>query len=112
MKAQKAIEFVLKGCKCKTGCITRKCKCRKNHGKCGPGCQCTGCTNVHADAPPTTDETTEALHCMEVEENIEEETSELHEMVETSDEENEIEDEDDVNDLIRAVFGDSDDDDV
>ena len=28
------------GCKCKSGCRTKRCGCRKNGQQCGPGCQC------------------------------------------------------------------------
>ena len=45
-RAKQRVEAVLGGCKCKTGCGTRRCGCRKNGRFCGPGCQCIGCTNV------------------------------------------------------------------
>jgi len=40
------IEFLLKGCTCKSGCNTMKCGCRKKQRKCGPGCLCQNCMNT------------------------------------------------------------------
>lgn len=34
-----------KGCTCKTGCGTKRCRCRKESRTCGAGCECRGCTN-------------------------------------------------------------------
>lgn len=38
---------LLHGCKCKTGCKTKRCKCNKGNKKCGAGCECTNCANPH-----------------------------------------------------------------
>ena len=43
---QKTMDFLGKGCACKTGCKTKRCSSQKNGGKCGAGCDCRGCTNV------------------------------------------------------------------
>ena len=51
-KAQARLDFVLKGCKCKGGCKSRRCRCRKDQRACGPGCQCINCGNLHASNPP------------------------------------------------------------
>ena len=96
-KANRRLEYVLKGCKCKTGCTTLRCKCRKNHSKCGPGCQCTGCANTYHQEQKDDD-----LHHMELEEM----NDDKKEMVETSDEED-IEDDDEVNEILSHVFCDS-----
>ena len=32
------VEFLTHGCSCKTGCMTRRCKCVKAVQQCGPGC--------------------------------------------------------------------------
>ena len=40
------VAFIKKGCGCRTGCLTARCKCKKAAHHCGPGCKCTGCTNV------------------------------------------------------------------
>ena len=44
-KAKAQMEFVLGGCKCKTGCGTLRCGCKKQDRHCGPGCHCINCTN-------------------------------------------------------------------
>ena len=44
-KAKMSLDFVLKGCKCKTGCKTRICSCRKKERQCGPSCYCQFCNN-------------------------------------------------------------------
>ena len=44
------VALVRKGCGCKTGCLTARCKCRKSKHECGPGCKCIGCTNLPAEA--------------------------------------------------------------
>ena len=35
-----------KGCKCKNGCKTKKCGCKKQELQCGPGCRCLNCENL------------------------------------------------------------------
>ena len=45
-KAKERIQFVLKECKCKTGCTSKRCKCKKSECMCGPGCQCLNCLNT------------------------------------------------------------------
>ena len=37
---------LLKGCKCKTGCTTSRCGCRKKGKQCSEGCECTNCSNT------------------------------------------------------------------
>ena len=44
-KAKSSLDFILCGCKCKTGCKTRICSCRKKERQCGPSCYCQFCTN-------------------------------------------------------------------
>lgn len=46
-QAKQRVEFILSG---KTGCGTKRCKCKKEGRMCGPGCQCINCTN----SPSTT----------------------------------------------------------
>ena len=43
---QATLDFLSKGCSCKTGCTSRRCGCRKMDKTCGAGCECRGCTNV------------------------------------------------------------------
>lgn len=35
-----------KGCKCKSGCRTKRCGCIKQGLQCGPGCRCLNCENL------------------------------------------------------------------
>ena len=37
---------LVNGCKCKTGCSSSRCGCRKKSVFCGPGCYCSNCKNV------------------------------------------------------------------
>ena len=40
------VALIQKGCGCKTGCTTARCKCRRRSTNCGPGCKCQGCQNL------------------------------------------------------------------
>ena len=40
------VSNLLKGCKCKTGCRTNRCGCRKNGEKCSVGCECSNSNNL------------------------------------------------------------------
>jgi hypothetical protein len=51
-KIRKRAEILLKGCKCKTGCSTGRCRCRKDNSLCTEGCDCLNCEN---DSPHTTE---------------------------------------------------------
>ncbi len=44
------VALIRKGCNCKTGCSTARCKCKKSNFQCGPGCKCLGCTNLPIEA--------------------------------------------------------------
>ena len=44
------VDWILKGCKCGTGCATKRCKCTKGNRSCGPSCQCTNCQNPYNTA--------------------------------------------------------------
>ena len=46
------VAFIKKGCGCKTGCVTNRCKCKKNHNHYGPGCACQSCSNLPAQTAP------------------------------------------------------------
>ena len=46
-KAKASLDFVLTGCKCKTGCTTWICSCRKKERECGPSCSCQFCKNMN-----------------------------------------------------------------
>ena len=49
---QNRIDYVLSGCKCKTGCTSRRCKCIKSSHLCGPRCCCVSCQNAHKVSQP------------------------------------------------------------
>ena len=77
---QATLDFLDKGCTCKTGCKTKRCGCRKNKRSCGAGCECRDCANMLL--------TTDALNKEENEEKDEEEELESSdEELESSDEE-------------------------
>ena len=40
------LEFLSRGCICKTGCVNKRCSCRRKERSCGAGCECRGCKNV------------------------------------------------------------------
>ena len=61
------VEGLLKGCRCKTGCQTRQCRCKAKEKGCGEGCNCTNCTNTHLPTPNVTG----SMEEMSVEEIIE-----------------------------------------
>ena len=44
-KPKASLDFFLAGCKCKTGCTTRICSCKKKDRSCGPSCSCHFCRN-------------------------------------------------------------------
>jgi len=48
-KVRTAVAFIKKGCGCKTGCLTSRCKCKKGGNHCGPGCKCLRCCNLPAN---------------------------------------------------------------
>jgi len=47
------VALIQKGCGCKTGCQTNRCKCKKSNHACGPGCKCQSCTNLPQTPPPS-----------------------------------------------------------
>jgi hypothetical protein len=55
-KIQATINFLSKGCSCKTGCKTKRCSCQKNERECGAGCECRGCTNIQLSVPSQPEE--------------------------------------------------------
>lgn len=104
-KAKERIDYVLNGCKCKTGCGTNRCKCRKGGKKCGPGCQCMSCANLGAEGVRD-----EEVHEMEIEgqEDIDEEEAYITDEDETS-YSAEYEDEE-LDNIMTMVFGEEEDD--
>jgi len=47
------VALIQKGCGCKTGCQTNRCKCKKSNRACGPGCKYQSCTNLPQTSPPS-----------------------------------------------------------
>lgn len=62
---QNRVSLLLKGCKCVTGCTTRRCSCKKNER--AAGCQCRNCSNTGIQM---TSENTSELAEIAVEEEI------------------------------------------
>ncbi len=44
------MSLIRKGCGCKTGYSSSRCKCKKRNSYCSPGCKCIGCTNLPVEA--------------------------------------------------------------
>ena len=106
LQAKERIDYILNGCKCKTGCKTDRCKCRKGGHTCGPGCQCLNCINTNLGGEGQWDE---EIHEMEVQgqEDIEEETYETDE--EETYEHTQYEDEG-IENIMAMVFGEDEED--
>jgi len=84
------VQQLTRGCKCKTGCGSKRCGCRGKGKKCGVGCGCINCTNTSSTTELSTTSTTDDLLTISVEECLEEATSDIP---------------DDVDDLMDWVFG-------
>jgi len=50
-KVQRRIQLLTKGCKCKAGCGSLRCSCKKKAQHCSEGCSCLHCSNL----PQTSD---------------------------------------------------------
>ena len=100
-RARSKVDYILKGCKCKKGCNTNRCKCKKSAQFCGPGCQCLNCINTHQGGEGWDEEVNE----LEVDGQVENpETDEY--ITETDEEESSAMYEDDETNLImESVFG-------
>lgn len=81
-KAKASLNFVMSGCKCKTGCSTRRCSCQNKGRICGPSCQCINCTNnAHTKETDTADlEVEDLLNESGHDDYIEESEDDLEEM--------------------------------
>lgn len=106
-RAKSRVDFILKGCRCKKGCNTNRCKCKKSSRLCGPGCQCLNCTNTH-QGRERWDEVASELEVEEQVENIEAEEY----ITDTDEEENTAMYEDEETNLImESIFGEDTEDD-
>ena len=89
---RKRVSHLLSGCKCITGCSTRRCSCLRKQAQCGEGCQCRNCNNL----------------CTPSDDNIQQEAegSEL-ELVAVAEIHDQLEEE--VDDIMDMIFGEEDD---
>ena len=65
-QVQCSVQYLTQGCKCKTGCTSRRCGCMKAELECGLSCKCVNCRNTSSYTPLT----------QETEEELQEETQE------------------------------------
>ena len=99
-KAKACLEFVLAGCKCRTGCSTRRCSCKKNDRMCGPSCNCINCTNSTHTPVPSSNDTTD----LEVQDLLSEPTE--NEYVDDSgDDLEEMREDEELTEIVNFVFG-------
>ena len=111
-RSQSSIDFFLGGCKCKTGCSTRICSCKKKERICGPSCSCHYCKNTLQPEKDTCIHETELV----VQELLDERTDDVY--IEESDDDlddlrqEEMDNDEELQVLMDFVFGpDSDDED-
>ena len=103
-KAKQSLDFVLSGCRCKTGCKTRICSCRKKARNCGPSCYCQFCTN-HRHTGTNTSAHTDLL----VDELVQQNSEDVY--VDDSEDDlsewqrEEMDADDELNTLMHFVFG-------
>ena len=68
---------LLKGCKCKTGCTTSRCGCRKKNKEYSEGCECTNCSNTQSNTHTVIDNSEDTLMELSLEENFTENREQL-----------------------------------
>ena len=56
---RESVTILTKGCKCLSGCSTKRCGCMKKNQLCSAGCECTHCTNIPSSTSSTTAMVTE-----------------------------------------------------
>ena len=93
-KSKERVEYVLSGCKCKTGCTNKRCKCFKQERRCGPGCKCVNCMNTQSNHLLEEDDVHDLVLSEQCHSNSEDD------YVETDCEEDE-----ETNEIINEVFG-------
>lgn len=105
---QASMEFMLKGCKCKGGCSTRRCSCQRKDRVCGPSCQCINCVNTPTQ-PPTTQAYVSELETLDL---FDEEQDQEEEYVNDSDDDDldELRIDSEMEEIMHFVFGDESDD--
>ena len=80
---QRSVEYLTRGCKCRTGCTSRRCRCNKAELQCGPSCQCVNCNNTSSYLPPTQETEDEVQE--EIREQMRDEIQDRHEEYEDED---------------------------
>ena len=99
-----SLDFVLKGCKCKTGCKTRICSCRKKERQCGPSCYCQFCNNLNTQRHTCPDETDLVVQELLKENNADTYTDDSDDGLEDWRRE-EMDDDEELRTLMEFVFG-------
>ena len=61
---------LLKGCKCKTGCTTSQCGCRKKNKESSEGCEYTNCSNTQLNTHTVIDNSEDTLMELSLKENF------------------------------------------
>lgn len=101
--ARERVQHVLNGCKCKTGCTTKRCKCKKQLHARGPGCHCLNCHNTPTHQ--ASQEVDEEIHQMEVDDHHQHQTPEEY-VEDESDEDDQLETNDEeLDEIMVFVFG-------
>ena len=106
VKSQSSLDFFLSGCKCKTGCSTRICSCKKKERTCGPSCSCHFCTN----SPNRANETCTNESDLVIQELLDEQSEDLY--VDESDDDledirqEEMDNDEELQMMMDFVFGD------
>ena len=93
---QNTLDWLSKGCRCKTGCTSKRCACKKKGANCGAGCECKHCQNIQSSIPNIADEVGEEVD--EVGEEVEDELEEK--------EADEVQEETDIEDLEIEIISD------
>lgn len=100
---EKNIAYLTNGCKCKTGCSTRRCGCKKGNMKCGPSCHCVNCVNSGQQCAENSEEHNEILdEILDEEEDGEYDTEVSKESEEQEEEDYNISD---ITHLMEEIFG-------
>ena len=97
-KAKMSLDFVLKGCKCKTGCKTRICLCRKKERQCDPS------NNLNTQRHTRPDETDLVVQELLEENNADTYTDDSDDGLEDWRRE-EMDDDEELRTLMEFVFG-------
>ncbi len=75
-QVRQRVFLIQKGCTCKTGGKTARCKCKKKEQYCGPGCKCQDCALLSSSTCPLENSSTS-----ESDTNLEEEVDDIIEQV-------------------------------